>query len=157
MERMPKGIYTPEFRAAAVTLVELAGLSVDAAAKRLSVPKSSSANWGRASREGKLTTVGQGQRVSTRGVSARLRHGRKRAPDRKQKSRRRISGHARPTGRNACHPILPITVSRRASIVSSGFARNTDCAASRSGNSRRQRIRAMRCRWPPIFCIGNSR
>ena len=39
MERIPKGIYTPEFRAEAVKLVEVEGLSVDAAAKRLSVPK----------------------------------------------------------------------------------------------------------------------
>ncbi len=36
MERIPKGIYTPEFRAEAVKLVEKDGLSVDAAAKRLS-------------------------------------------------------------------------------------------------------------------------
>ena len=36
MERIPKGIYTPEFRAEAVKLVEMEGLSVDAAAKRLS-------------------------------------------------------------------------------------------------------------------------
>lgn len=35
------------------------------AAKRLSVPKSSLANWVRASREGKLAAVGQGQRVPT--------------------------------------------------------------------------------------------
>lgn len=59
MERIPKGIYTPEFRAEAVKLVEAEGLSVDAAAKRLSVPKSSLANWVRAAREGKLATVGQ--------------------------------------------------------------------------------------------------
>ena len=61
MERIPKGIYTPEFRAEAVKLVEKDGLSVDAAAKRLSVPKSSLGNWVRASRVGKLATVGQGQ------------------------------------------------------------------------------------------------
>ena len=38
MERIPKGIYTPEFRAEAVKLVEREGLSVDAAAKRLELP-----------------------------------------------------------------------------------------------------------------------
>lgn len=65
MERIPKGIYTLEFRAEAVKLVEKEGLSVDAAAKRLSVPKSSLGNWVRASRKGKLATVGQGQRVPT--------------------------------------------------------------------------------------------
>ena len=63
MERIPKGIYTPEFRAEAVKLVEIEGLSVDAAAKRLCVPKSSLGNWIRASRKGKLATVGQGQRL----------------------------------------------------------------------------------------------
>ena len=63
MERLPKGIYTPEFRAEAVKLVEAEGLSVDAAAKRLSVPKSSLCNWVRASRAGKLAKVGQGMAV----------------------------------------------------------------------------------------------
>ena len=65
MERLPKGIYTPEFRVEAVKLVETEGLSVDAVAKRLSIPKSSLSNWVRASRAGKLATVGQGQRVPT--------------------------------------------------------------------------------------------
>ena len=65
MERLPKGIYTPEFRVEAVKLVETEGLSVDAVAKRLSIPKSSLSNWVRASRTGKLATVGQGQRVPT--------------------------------------------------------------------------------------------
>mgnify|MGYP003433167852 FL=1 len=61
MERIPKGIYTPEFRAEAVKLVEAEGLSIDRAAKRLSVPKSSLSNWVRAARAGKLTEVGKGQ------------------------------------------------------------------------------------------------
>ena len=65
MGRITKGIYTLEFRAEAVKLVEGEGLSVDQAAKRLSVPKSSLGNWVRASRAGKLATVGQGQRVPT--------------------------------------------------------------------------------------------
>ena len=41
MERIPNGVYTLEFRSEAVKLVEQEGLSVDQAAKRLSVPKSS--------------------------------------------------------------------------------------------------------------------
>jgi len=49
MERTPKGIYTPEFRAEA--------------AKQLSMPKSSLDNWVRAAREGKLAEVGKGQRT----------------------------------------------------------------------------------------------
>lgn len=63
MERIPKGIYTPEFRAEAVKLVEAEGLSIDRAAKRLSVPKSSLSNWVRAARTGKLADVGKGQRL----------------------------------------------------------------------------------------------
>lgn len=63
MERIPKGLYSPEFRAEAVKLVEGEGLSIDRAAKRLSVPKSSLGNWVRAARSGKLTEVGKGQRV----------------------------------------------------------------------------------------------
>ena len=41
MERTLKGIYTPEFQAEAVKLVEATGMSVRRAAKRLSMPKSS--------------------------------------------------------------------------------------------------------------------
>lgn len=63
MERIPKGIYTPEFRAEAVKVVEAEGLSIDQAAKRLSVPKSSLSNWVRAARAGKLADVGKGQRL----------------------------------------------------------------------------------------------
>ena len=60
MERTPKGIYTPEFRAEAVKLVETTGMSVARAAKQLSMPKSSLDNWVRAAREGKLAEVGKG-------------------------------------------------------------------------------------------------
>lgn len=62
MERIPKGIYTPEFRAEAVKLVQTTGVSVAKAAKQLSIPKSSLDNWVRAARAGKLTQVGNGQR-----------------------------------------------------------------------------------------------
>ena len=65
MERIPKGIYTPEFRAEAVKLVDAEGLSIDRAAKRLSVPKSSLNNWVRAGRAGKLAEVGKGQRLAS--------------------------------------------------------------------------------------------
>lgn len=63
MEQIPKGKYTPEFRAEAVKLVETTGMSVLRAAKQLSLPKSSLENWVRASREGRLAEVGKGQRV----------------------------------------------------------------------------------------------
>ena len=63
MERIPRGVYTPEFRAEAVKLVETEGLSIDRAAKRLSVPKSSLSNWVRKAQAGKLAEVGKGQRL----------------------------------------------------------------------------------------------
>ena len=65
MGRILNGVYTAEFRSEAVKLVVQEGLSVDQAAKRLSVPKSSLGNWVRASRTGNLAKVGQGQRVPT--------------------------------------------------------------------------------------------
>ena len=65
MECIPKGLYTPEFRAEAVKMVELEGLSVGEAAKRLSVPKSSLNNWVKAARAGKLGDVGKAQRAPT--------------------------------------------------------------------------------------------
>ena len=73
MERIPNGEYTAEFRSEAVKLVVQEGLSVDQAAKRLSVPKSRLGNWVRASRSGKLAKVGQGQRLPTEMEMARLR------------------------------------------------------------------------------------
>jgi transposase len=57
MERVPKGLYTLEFRAEAVKLVLDSGLSVGEAAKRLSIPKSSLGNWVRASKEGSLAKI----------------------------------------------------------------------------------------------------
>ena len=41
------------------------GLSIDQAAKLLSVPKSSLSNWVRAARAGKLAEVGKGQRLAS--------------------------------------------------------------------------------------------
>ncbi len=64
MERTPKGLYTPEFRAEAVKLVEVTGMSVARAAKQLSMPKSNLDNWVRAAREGKLAEMGKGRWVS---------------------------------------------------------------------------------------------
>lgn len=50
MERPPNGVCTPEFRTAAVNVVEQEGLSVEKAAKRLPIPTSSLGNWVWASR-----------------------------------------------------------------------------------------------------------
>jgi transposase len=60
MERLPRGVYTPEFRAEAVKLVETTGVFVARAAKQLSIPKSSLDNWVRTGRAGKLPEVGRG-------------------------------------------------------------------------------------------------
>ena len=65
MGRITNGVCTAEFRSEVVKLVAQEGLSVDQAAKRLSVPKSSLGNWVRAARSGKLAKVGQGQRPPT--------------------------------------------------------------------------------------------
>jgi|GEM_PF-3184715 len=64
MERIPQGKYTPEFRAEAVKLVET-GLGITAAAKRMSVPKSSLHKWVSAQKAGKLADVDKGKRIPT--------------------------------------------------------------------------------------------
>ncbi len=63
MERLPKGLYSAEFRVEEVKLVEQTGMSIDRAAKQLSIPKSSLRNWVSAAKKGQLAAVGQGQRV----------------------------------------------------------------------------------------------
>ena len=63
MKRIPKGVYTAEFRAEAIKVTEAEGPSIDRAAERLSVPKSSLSNRVRAARAGKLAEVGKGQRL----------------------------------------------------------------------------------------------
>jgi transposase len=63
MDRIPKGVYTAQFRSEAVKLVETTGMTASCAARQLSMPKSSLSNWLRASRKGQLEDVGKGQRV----------------------------------------------------------------------------------------------
>lgn len=65
MERIPRGIYTQEFRQQAVKLVEDEGLSVAEAARRLSMPVGSLKNWLAAARSGKLQEVGKMQKPLT--------------------------------------------------------------------------------------------
>ena len=62
MERIPNGRYTKEFREEAVKLVTEGGLAVDAAARRLSLPKSTLANWVRAMKAGRLAGIGRQQK-----------------------------------------------------------------------------------------------
>lgn len=65
MERIPRGIYTQEFREQAVKLVETEGLSIKEAARRLSLPIGSLKNWLYAARAGKLEAVGKMQKPLT--------------------------------------------------------------------------------------------
>lgn len=65
MNRIPKAVYTKEFREEAVKLALTEGVGVSEAACRLSIPMNSLANWVRAAKAGKLKTVGQGQKPLT--------------------------------------------------------------------------------------------
>ena len=64
MERVPKGVYTTEFKEEAVKLVTEAGLSIPEAARRLSVGKSTIEYWVRKARKSGLSDNGR------RGVTA---------------------------------------------------------------------------------------
>ena len=59
MERVPKGVYTKEFKEEAVKLVTEVGLSVPEVAQRLSVGKSTIEYWVRKAREGSLSDQGR--------------------------------------------------------------------------------------------------
>ena len=65
MERIPNGRYTKEFREEAVKMVAEGKLSIPEASRRLSLPKSTLANWIRTSTQGKLGIIGNGQRPVT--------------------------------------------------------------------------------------------
>jgi transposase len=65
MKRLPKGTYTKEFREQAVGLVTQEGLSVPEAARRLSLPKGTLANWVKAAKAGTLDGVGKQHRPLT--------------------------------------------------------------------------------------------
>jgi transposase len=65
MERIPNGHYTQEFREEAVKMATEGGLSVLEISKRLSLPKSTLANWIRSSKAGRLGKIGKSQRPLT--------------------------------------------------------------------------------------------
>lgn len=65
MQRIPKAVYTKEFREQAVKLVLAEGLSVPEAGRRLALSPKTLANWVRAARGGKLSAVGQHERVQS--------------------------------------------------------------------------------------------
>ena len=62
---IPNGIYSKEFREQAVKQVQEEGLSAEAVAKRLSMPKSTLSAWVTAARTGKLVDIGKTQRPLT--------------------------------------------------------------------------------------------
>ena len=61
MNRLPKTVYTKEFRDQAVKMVLTDGLTASEAARRLSISMKTLANWIRLARSGKLAQVGQNQ------------------------------------------------------------------------------------------------
>jgi len=65
MKRIPRGIYTQEFLAQAVSLHEADGLTISEAARRLSLPPGTLKNWIHAARLGKLDDVGKNQKPLT--------------------------------------------------------------------------------------------
>ena len=62
MQRLPKGVYSPEFRDEAVRLHLENKLTITEIANRLSLPKGTLKNWVAASRQGKLGEVGKNQK-----------------------------------------------------------------------------------------------
>ena len=64
MQRIPNGKYTNEFREEAVKLITVKGHSVDDASKRLSLPKSTLANWLKSFKAGKFGEIGKSYKVS---------------------------------------------------------------------------------------------
>ena len=65
MKGIPQGRYTREFRQEAVKLVTEEGLSWAKAARQLSLPTSTLANWVKAAKAGKLGDVGKTYRPLT--------------------------------------------------------------------------------------------
>jgi len=65
LKRGPQGRYTKEFREEAVKLVTIEKLSLPEAARRVSLPPSTLANWVKAYREGRLGEVGKTYRPLT--------------------------------------------------------------------------------------------
>lgn len=64
-QSIPKAIYNKEFREQAVKQVTEDGLSANEAARRLSLPPSTLANWVKVAKAGKLGEIGKAQRLLT--------------------------------------------------------------------------------------------
>jgi len=64
-QRIPGAIYNKEFREQTVKQVTEDGLSANEAARRLSLPPSTLANWVKVAKAGKLNEIGKTQRPLT--------------------------------------------------------------------------------------------
>jgi transposase len=64
MERVPRVVYTKEFKEEAVKMVMEAGLSVPEVARRVSVSTSTIAYWVRMAKEGRLSNGGKQRPVT---------------------------------------------------------------------------------------------
>ena len=60
MEKLPRQVYTTEFRQQAVEMITCAGLSIAEAARRLAISPKTLLNWVRRARGGDLPEAGDG-------------------------------------------------------------------------------------------------
>ncbi len=65
MERIPRGVYTQKFREQAVKLVQVEGVGIAEASRRLSLPVGSLKKWLLTARAGKLGEIGKSQKPLT--------------------------------------------------------------------------------------------
>jgi transposase len=65
MEKIPKSVFTMEFKEEAVKVVTEGGLSIPEVGRRLSIPKSTLAHWVKMAKEGKLSDAGKKQKAVT--------------------------------------------------------------------------------------------
>ena len=65
MEKVPKSVFTKEFKEESVKMVMEGSLSIPEVGRRLSVPKSTLSHWVKMSKEGKLSDAGRKQKAVT--------------------------------------------------------------------------------------------
>jgi transposase len=70
MARLPRKVYTYEFKMEAVRLVE-SGQSIAEAARSLGVIEQTLSNWMKAHRAGKLTAIGRGSKLTAEQIEIR--------------------------------------------------------------------------------------
>lgn len=65
MEKLPKSVFTKEFKEEAVKMIVEGGLSIPEVSRRLSIPRSTLAYWVKLSKEGKLSDSSKKQKAVT--------------------------------------------------------------------------------------------